>query len=203
MQDSPARRLRTGASAARRGGYRFIARHMDDLRQWLARAPARCACGDPLLPNSTQCGGPWKRFPAFALRPLRNFDLRPPSAMAWPTLAREANLSGGASVRHVGGVHRLLRRRRLGIRGARLEQASNAGPSSGGAIHSPMPGRVISVDVRHGDRVVAGQRLVALEAMKMEMCSPLRPTASSGNCALTWGKLSAKAHSLCALIRRT
>jgi 3-methylcrotonyl-CoA carboxylase alpha subunit len=31
-----------------------------------------------------------------------------------------------------------------------------------------MPGRVISVDVRQGDRVVKGQKLVTLEAMKME-----------------------------------
>jgi 3-methylcrotonyl-CoA carboxylase alpha subunit len=31
-----------------------------------------------------------------------------------------------------------------------------------------MPGRVISVDVRQGDRVSKGQKLVTLEAMKME-----------------------------------
>jgi 3-methylcrotonyl-CoA carboxylase alpha subunit len=31
-----------------------------------------------------------------------------------------------------------------------------------------MPGRVISVDVRQGDRVAKGQKLVTLEAMKME-----------------------------------
>ena len=37
-----------------------------------------------------------------------------------------------------------------------------------GAIVSPMPGRVIAVDVAQGDRVAAGQKLVTLEAMKME-----------------------------------
>jgi 3-methylcrotonyl-CoA carboxylase alpha subunit len=31
-----------------------------------------------------------------------------------------------------------------------------------------MPGRVISVDVRQGDKVTKGQKLVTLEAMKME-----------------------------------
>jgi 3-methylcrotonyl-CoA carboxylase alpha subunit len=31
-----------------------------------------------------------------------------------------------------------------------------------------MPGRVISVDVRQGDKVATGQKLLTLEAMKME-----------------------------------
>jgi 3-methylcrotonyl-CoA carboxylase alpha subunit len=42
------------------------------------------------------------------------------------------------------------------------------GAASDGALLSPMPGRVISVDVREGDRVTKGQKLVTLEAMKME-----------------------------------
>ena len=39
---------------------------------------------------------------------------------------------------------------------------------SDGAILSPMPGRIIAVDVVAGDTVVKGQKLVTLEAMKME-----------------------------------
>ncbi|NUU18510.1 ATP-grasp domain-containing protein [Cellulomonas humilata] len=35
-------------------------------------------------------------------------------------------------------------------------------------VRSPMPGIVVSVDVRTGDRVVAGQNLLTIEAMKME-----------------------------------
>jgi 3-methylcrotonyl-CoA carboxylase alpha subunit len=31
-----------------------------------------------------------------------------------------------------------------------------------------MPGRVISVEIRQGDRVTKGQKLLTLEAMKME-----------------------------------
>jgi 3-methylcrotonyl-CoA carboxylase alpha subunit len=42
------------------------------------------------------------------------------------------------------------------------------GAASDGALLSPMPGRVISVDVRQGDRVAKGQKLLTLEAMKME-----------------------------------
>ena len=37
-----------------------------------------------------------------------------------------------------------------------------------GAIIAPMPGRVIAVDVSEGQSVTAGQRLLVLEAMKME-----------------------------------
>ena len=37
-----------------------------------------------------------------------------------------------------------------------------------GDIIAPMPGKVITVDVADGDTVTAGQRLMVLEAMKME-----------------------------------
>ena len=37
-----------------------------------------------------------------------------------------------------------------------------------GAILAPMPGKVIAVDVTEGQAVEAGQRLLVLEAMKME-----------------------------------
>ena len=43
-----------------------------------------------------------------------------------------------------------------------------AATAADGAILSPMPGRVIAVDVAAGDTVAKGQRLVTLEAMKME-----------------------------------
>jgi propionyl-CoA carboxylase alpha chain len=42
-----------------------------------------------------------------------------------------------------------------------------AGPAAGGLV-APMPGKAVSVHVVVGDRVVAGQLLVILEAMKME-----------------------------------
>ncbi|MEO5586191.1 MAG: biotin/lipoyl-containing protein, partial [Novosphingobium sp.] len=49
----------------------------------------------------------------------------------------------------------------------RKDGAGGAAASTG-AILSPMPGKVIAVDVAAGDRVTAGQKLVTLEAMKME-----------------------------------
>ena len=50
---------------------------------------------------------------------------------------------------------------------ARTDGAA-AGAASDGAILSPMPGRIISVSVAAGDAVVKGQKLLTLEAMKME-----------------------------------
>jgi 3-methylcrotonyl-CoA carboxylase alpha subunit len=43
-----------------------------------------------------------------------------------------------------------------------------AGTAGDGAILAPMPGRVIAVDVAAGDTVTKGQKLLTLEAMKME-----------------------------------
>ena len=45
---------------------------------------------------------------------------------------------------------------------------AGSGAAADGTLLSPMPGRVISVDVRQGDEVTKGQKLVTLEAMKME-----------------------------------
>ncbi len=47
-------------------------------------------------------------------------------------------------------------------------RGSHGGPASSGTILSPMPGRIIAVDVAAGDTVTKGQKLVTLEAMKME-----------------------------------
>ena len=48
------------------------------------------------------------------------------------------------------------------------ERGSGGVAPSSGTILSPMPGRIIAVDVAAGDAVVKGQKLVTLEAMKME-----------------------------------
>ena len=51
-----------------------------------------------------------------------------------------------------------------------LDEPRGSGHSAAGdgAILSPMPGRIIAVDVKSGDTVIKGQKLVTLEAMKME-----------------------------------
>jgi biotin carboxyl carrier protein len=39
---------------------------------------------------------------------------------------------------------------------------------AGGTIRSPLPGAIISIHVKPGDKVAIGQKLMVLEAMKME-----------------------------------
>ena len=46
--------------------------------------------------------------------------------------------------------------------------AATEGGGGGGAILSPMPGRIIAVEVAEGARVSKGQKLLTVEAMKME-----------------------------------
>ena len=51
----------------------------------------------------------------------------------------------------------------------RADHIAGEASTGGGALLAPMPGQVIAVHVAPGDKVSKGQRLVVLEAMKMEM----------------------------------
>lgn len=50
----------------------------------------------------------------------------------------------------------------------KADYASGASSSGRPTVASPMPGRVIKVNVAHGQNVKAGDTLVIMEAMKME-----------------------------------
>ena len=56
-----------------------------------------------------------------------------------------------------------------------------AAPAGGESVNSPMPGTILSVNVKAGDAVKAGQVLMILEAMKMEneIVSPVDGTVSA------------------------
>jgi propionyl-CoA carboxylase alpha chain/3-methylcrotonyl-CoA carboxylase alpha subunit len=58
--------------------------------------------------------------------------------------------------------------------------ADEATAVADGAIRSPMPGKIVSVSAKPGDRVTKGQPLVTLEAMKMEhtLTAPFDGTVS-------------------------
>jgi 3-methylcrotonyl-CoA carboxylase alpha subunit len=76
--------------------------------------------------------------------------------------------------------------------------AVGAGGAADGAILSPMPGRIIAVDVAEGDTVTKGRKLVTLEAMKMEhtLTAPFDGTvadlAASEGAQVTEGALLAR-----------
>lgn len=41
-------------------------------------------------------------------------------------------------------------------------------PENIGSIHTPIPGQIININVSKGDKVLTGQKLMILEAMKLE-----------------------------------
>ncbi len=51
---------------------------------------------------------------------------------------------------------------------ATAKTSSPAGPKGGGTIKAPLPGVILSLHVKIGDSVKMGQKVVTLEAMKME-----------------------------------
>jgi 3-methylcrotonyl-CoA carboxylase alpha subunit len=70
-------------------------------------------------------------------------------------------------------------------------RGSTGGSEADGALISPMPGKVIAVEVRQGDTVAKGQKLVTLEAMKMEhsLTAPFDGLVAELN-AVTGGQVS-------------
>lgn len=51
---------------------------------------------------------------------------------------------------------------------SQLKTASPAAPKGTGFIKSPLPGVILEIHVKEGDKVSIGQKLITLEAMKME-----------------------------------
>ncbi len=105
-----------------------------------------------------------------------------PDGRAWKTLVAGAGaarrvLVDGAEVQPdgsailVSGEERIEARRggETWLFHRRNPRRSDAGDAAGdGRIAAPMPGRVLSLHVAPGDLVAAGERLLVLEAMKME-----------------------------------
>ena len=52
--------------------------------------------------------------------------------------------------------------------GAKAEAKPAANTGAGGTVKSPLPGAVLRLSVKEGDRVSEGQEIMVLEAMKME-----------------------------------
>jgi geranyl-CoA carboxylase alpha subunit len=65
--------------------------------------------------------------------------------------------------------HFLLEGREHSVRDATYEPgAREAASGTNGRISAPMNGRIVTLPVREGERVTAGQLVMVLEAMKME-----------------------------------
>jgi 3-methylcrotonyl-CoA carboxylase alpha subunit len=145
----------------------FLASHIDELTAPVVPDEATLSrAAEALVEGSLtkESKGPWNEALGFRL----NRD---------PELSVRVALNGKTFVADIPEDIALERRPDLGaltLHGqtfrisAPLVAAAGSGAASDGALISPMPGKIIAVEVRQGDVVTKGQKLVTLEAMKME-----------------------------------
>lgn len=128
---------------------------------------------EPIVGDSSQVMVSWDdtRYVVDAVPRAGGLSLTMP---AGPWASREVTCHALAS----GDVRIGLDGRQVTVRvgdGRRGREAAAAGAAGDHAIVAPMPGRVVRVSVEPGEVVTRGQRVVAVEAMKMEnaLASPV------------------------------
>ena len=118
---------------------------------------------------STDRGDPWAALAGF--RANAAVERRVEVEIAGiPHIAEYGSLSPiGRHVMEIGGETILFRNGEgWSVAPPRADHAGGSTTAGDGAILAPMPGRIVSVLVEAGESVVRGQKLLVLEAMKME-----------------------------------
>ncbi|WP_163879283.1 acetyl/propionyl/methylcrotonyl-CoA carboxylase subunit alpha [Rhizobium laguerreae] len=143
----------------------FLERHGDSL---VATEPSEIAIDTAAtLLSRKKDGDPWSALAGFRIAGAddRRVRIRIGDHLHWgqsrPELEANTVTSGETTVLFEAGNAWPIS---LPV-ASEVEASQGAGD---GAILSPMPGLVISVDVAEGDRVAKGDRLLTVEAMKME-----------------------------------
>ncbi len=69
--------------------------------------------------------------------------------------------------------------------GAKAKTNAPDETKAAGTVKSPLPGTILEIHVKEGDKVVVGQKILTLEAMKMEnvIFSPREGTVQSVKCS--------------------
>jgi len=144
----------------------FIDRHADRLVPTAEPSTAAIgAAAAALLPEKS--GGPWSALAGFRANDAPDPHVRVEIGGDIAEAAPSAN--GAWKARRVGGERVLFGSGEAWAFDVPRAGAAGAGAVAGdGAILAPMPGRIVSVSVAEGDSVTAGQKLIVLEAMKME-----------------------------------
>ena len=161
------RLLLTPAFAAGEATTGYIAGHLDTLTT--PPRPSTALLGQAAAALALACA------PASA-RSLLGFRLNAPPdtsvRLAVDGDIIHANLDSAAQDRRIvqmldGSLHAFEEGAAFHIAPARTE-AGTMGSGGDGVLLAPMPGRVLAVEVTQGQRVTKGQKLLTLEAMKME-----------------------------------
>ncbi len=118
---------------------------------------------------SDQANDPWTALSGFRIASPRYIEVAIHIAGAAHLVALDPTIeSSGTLATMADGERVLFMEGQAWPFGPPRADRSGGGAASDGMILSPMPGRVIAVDVELGDKVKKGQRLVVIEAMKME-----------------------------------
>jgi 3-methylcrotonyl-CoA carboxylase alpha subunit len=151
----------------------FLAGHIDT-----SFIPSR---GEALIPSGVPDDLTWGTAATFALQKVRDedkglagFRLNAPSRFTVTlshgdtsrTLTDNLVLAEATGYTDHEGI--LVFNKGTAFEFRKATRGSAHGPASSGTILSPMPGRIIAVDVTQGQSVTKGQKLLTLEAMKME-----------------------------------
>lgn len=146
----------------------FIERHADRLIPGAEPSEAvKRAAAHALLP--TPDGDPWMALSGFRPNadPLLSVAVEISGKTHIVTLDR-AEAAEPARSGAVGDQRLLFLAGEAWPFGPPVADHAGGGGTSDGAIVSPMPGRIVAVEVEEGQAVAKGEKLVVLEAMKME-----------------------------------
>lgn len=97
----------------------------------------------------------------------------------WPTL-----YNGVKYFVQIGSPGDLTLAEAIGSSGTELAEVAQSKQASDGTVRAPMAGNVVDIRVNAGDRVVSGQTLLTLEAMKMQnvLTAPVSGTVHETHC---------------------
>ncbi|MCP3734958.1 ATP-grasp domain-containing protein [Sphingomonas sp. RP10(2022)] len=143
----------------------FIERHADTLIPDTEPGDAVAGAAAALLAEATGTN-PWTALAGF--RSNADADGRVLLDIGGTRVLAEAKADPRARAARIGDQRLLFVDGEAWLFAAPRSGADGGAAAGDGSIVAPMPGRIVSVDVADGDTVTRGQRLIVLEAMKME-----------------------------------
>jgi 3-methylcrotonyl-CoA carboxylase alpha subunit len=145
----------------------FIERHAASIVPAAEPSEAVLQAAAQALVSADQAGHPWTALTGFRMGAPAERRVRVEVA-ARVHLVEVGQAALGASHCTVQGEQVLFLNGEAWPIGALRAADSDRHQASDGVIVSPMPGRIVALDVTTGSRVQRGQRLLVLEAMKLE-----------------------------------